>query len=174
MKYPAQSNNPFEQEVPYGTRRVIDGVECVYMPDPWTFPEGFGNAWCSVPELIKSGIKPREIPMTKIVYNDCYGGFDLSTEGTRYYAQLAGIQAKVESQGVFEQVIVGDTYFQAWMLSRTDPYLVKTVEDLGPKADGPYARLRIREVPAGSRYRIDEYDGLETVMLVDEYEWRLA
>lgn len=114
--------------------------------------------------------------MVKIVYNDCYGGFDLSTEGKIYYAQLAGLDLKVEPHPILVDQVrwADDKYFQAWMRSRTDPYLVKTVEDLGSKADGPYARLKIREVPAGSRYRIDEYKGLETVMLVDEYEWRLA
>lgn len=45
--------NPFEQEVPYGTIR--DGY--VYIPDPWTFPEGYGNAWCSIKELDKDRIK---------------------------------------------------------------------------------------------------------------------
>lgn len=113
--------------------------------------------------------------MVKIVYNDCYGGFDLSTEGKIYFAQLAGLEIKVEPHSILvDQVWLNGLYFQPWLLSRTDPRLVKTVEDLGPKADGSYARLRIREVPAGSRYRIEDYDGLETVMLADEYEWSVA
>ena len=55
-KHKGKWSNPFKQEVPYGTRCMIDGVEYVYIPDPWTFPEGYGNAWCSVTQLEKEGI----------------------------------------------------------------------------------------------------------------------
>lgn len=48
--------NPFKQEAPYGMRKVINGREYVYMPDPWTFPEGYGNAWCAIAQLEKDGI----------------------------------------------------------------------------------------------------------------------
>jgi len=34
--------------------------------------------------------------------------------------------------------------------------------------------LQIRELPEGTLYRIDEYDGRETVMTQDEYTWRVA
>lgn len=47
---------PMTQEHPYGMRRFFNGVEAVYMPDPWTFPEGYGNAWCSIEQLKKDGI----------------------------------------------------------------------------------------------------------------------
>lgn len=57
MKRANLNTSPFKQEAPYGTRKKIAGVEYVYMPDPWTFPEGYGNAWCSIPELIKDGLK---------------------------------------------------------------------------------------------------------------------
>ena len=55
-------SSPWEQEVPYGTRKTFNGIECVYMPDPWTFPEGYGNAWCSIPELERTGKSyPKEV-----------------------------------------------------------------------------------------------------------------
>lgn len=112
--------------------------------------------------------------MVKIVYNDCYGGFDLSTEGKIYYAKLLGYTDVKVVKKIFDQVYVNGEYFSTYKIPRTDPALIQTIEDLGSKADGPAARLRIREVPAGSRYRIEDYDGLETVMLADEYEWRVA
>lgn len=59
-------------------------------------------------------------------------------------------------------------------LSRTDPLLVEAVETLGDAASGDYASLAIREIPDGSRYRIDEYDGNESVMTPDDYEWSVA
>jgi hypothetical protein len=59
-------------------------------------------------------------------------------------------------------------------IPRTDAALVQTVEELGDAASGRFAELRIAEVPAGTRYRISEYDGLEAVMTVDSYEWEVA
>lgn len=53
-------SNPFEQEAPYGKRKIVEGVEYVYMPDPWTFPEGYGNAWCSVTLLKRDKIPARK------------------------------------------------------------------------------------------------------------------
>lgn len=57
---------------------------------------------------------------------------------------------------------------------RCDPVLIQVVEELGDAANGRYAKLRIHEVPAGSRYRIDEYDGFESIETPDSYEWSVA
>jgi len=59
-------------------------------------------------------------------------------------------------------------------ISRTDPALVQVVEELGDDANGTYAKLLIEELPAGTLYRIDEYDGNETVMTQDDYDWSVA
>lgn len=48
------------------------------------------------------------------------------------------------------------------------------VEELGKKADGDCAELAIEDVPAGTAYRIDEYDGSERVMTNDSYDWKIA
>lgn len=53
---------------------------------------------------------------------------------------------------------------------RHDPELVKTVEDLGSKANGSYAHLKIKELK-GNRYVIDEYDGSERVVEPDDINW---
>lgn len=53
---------------------------------------------------------------------------------------------------------------------RHDPELVKTVEDLGRKANGSHAHLRIKELK-GNRYIIDEYDGYERVVEPDDIKW---
>lgn len=57
---------------------------------------------------------------------------------------------------------------------RHDPALVQVVEELGAEANGGYANLAIYELPDGARYRIDEYDGSESVMEPDDYEWTVA
>ena len=53
---------------------------------------------------------------------------------------------------------------------RHDPELVKTVEDLGSKANGSHAHLNIKELK-GNRYIIDEYDGNERVVEPDDINW---
>jgi hypothetical protein len=64
---------------------------------------------------------------------------------------------------------------QTWYdrdVSRHDPVLVQVVEELGKKANGDHANLQI-EIVEGL-YRIDEYDGNETVVAPDGYEWQYA
>jgi hypothetical protein len=95
--------------------------------------------------------------MTKIVYNACYGGFSLSDTAMQRYAELAGYTDASDRD-----------------FNRADPLLVQVVEELGSAANGAHAKLRIAEVPAGSKYRIDEYDGAESVMTPDDYEWETA
>lgn len=46
---------------------------------------------------------------------------------------------------------------------RHDPDLVAVVEELGAKASGSYAQLRVVEVPDGVEYIIEEYDGNEHI-----------
>ena len=130
--------------------------------------------------------------MTRVVYNACYGGFGLSAEAVRRYAEIAGITLYEHTDEVFTSwyrvpreeyqrlIASGDyqaaneAYFSVSDMSRTDPALVQVVEELGERANDSFAQLFITEVPEGTRYRIDEYDGLESVMTVDDYEWSVA
>lgn len=45
---------------------------------------------------------------------------------------------------------------------RGDNDLIEVVEELGDEADGPFANLRIVEIPDGCEWEISEYDGVET------------
>ena len=138
--------------------------------------------------------------MTKIVYNACYGGFSLSHEAVMRYAEIKGItlytqkkygfthyylcppqeydrinaeeQANPVSPGRF--IRSNEMYFSDRDFERTDPILVQVVEELGDAANGRCAKLRITEVPAGTLYRIDEYDGFESVETKDSYDWKVA
>lgn len=47
--------------------------------------------------------------------------------------------------------------------NRTDPSLVQVIEELGEAANGACAKLRIIEIPDGTNYEIDEYDGMESI-----------
>jgi hypothetical protein len=83
-----------------------------------------------------------------IVINNCYGGFTLSEAAEAQYKEMTGITDK-------------DWYSRD--VARDDPYLVKIVRDMGEKANGSHAELRIVEVPAGVEWDIEEYDGNEWV-----------
>ena len=61
---------------------------------------------------------------------------------------------------------------QTWYynnVDRHDPVLVQVVEELGKNASGDFAELAIDEVDGP--YRIDEYDGFESVMTSGDYDW---
>jgi hypothetical protein len=136
--------------------------------------------------------------MTKVVYNACYGGFGLSREACKRYWELQGKEVWIENgdfMGIFTIWLVPpeerlekkewssmtmDERFaynkkhseQTWYdhnVSRHDPILVQVVEELGDKASGDCAKLAIAEVSGA--YRIDEYDGSESVKQPDGYDW---
>jgi len=50
-----------------------------------------------------------------------------------------------------------------WDEKRDDPRIVACVETLGDKANGTHAKLVVVEIPDGTDWEIDEYDGIETV-----------
>lgn len=55
-------------------------------------------------------------------------------------------------------------------MSRHDPVLIAAVETLGKKAGGAFADLQIATIK-GNKYRIDEYDGFESVLEPEDYDW---
>ncbi len=99
----------------------------------------------------------------KVVYNACYGGFSLSPKAGDLYEELSG--KKLQRYGDY---VWGDG------VSRSDPFLVQVVETLGKDASGQCAKLAITTVPKGCLYRIDEYDGLESVETPDTMDWTVA
>ena len=134
--------------------------------------------------------------MTKVVYNACYGGFGLSKEACQRYWDIQGQQVWIEdsqwgftvwlvppeerreqkewsSMTMDEHIAYNLAYSkQTWYnrnVDRHDPVLVQVVEELGDKANGEYAKLAIEEVHGS--YRIDEYDGNESVMTSGDYNW---
>ncbi|MCA2590205.1 MAG: hypothetical protein IM509_05495 [Microcystis sp. M31BS1] len=88
--------------------------------------------------------------MREVVINRCYGGFDLSEEAQELYLKLKNIT----SYSTVE-------YFYDHHLNRHDPILVSVVKQLGDRANGSFADLKVVEVQG--RYRINEYDGFETI-----------
>ena len=94
----------------------------------------------------------------KVVINTCYGGFGLSEEAQKRYVELTGS---------------GPAHW--YDMNRTDPCLIQVVEELGPAADGPHAKLKVVNVEGGSLFRINEYDGYEEIEYRDmDDSWILA
>jgi hypothetical protein len=81
----------------------------------------------------------------------------------------ATIEERVAANKKYDECVISDRE-----IDRADPALAQVVEELGDKANGMCAKLSIYEVPAGERYRIDEYDGYESVMQPGDYEWKKA
>lgn len=48
-------------------------------------------------------------------------------------------------------------------IERNDPALVQTVQELGKKANGDFAKLTIVEIPDDIGWTVEEYDGLERI-----------
>ena len=123
--------------------------------------------------------------MTKVVYNACYGGFGLSKEACQRYWDIKGQQVWIEQNPEFISLDMFNVWLvppeerlekayskQTWYnnyVDRHDPVLVQVVEELGDKANGMCAELAIDEVDGP--YRIDEYDGFESVESPDSYAW---
>jgi hypothetical protein len=102
--------------------------------------------------VIEYEIAEKIMRKRKVVHNACIGSFNLSDEAC--------------SLG---QSISGDSNWDYSEIPRHDPVLIEVVERLGSKASGENAKLEIAEV--SGKYRIDEYDGAESVKTPDSYDW---
>lgn len=129
----------------------------------------------------------------KIVINTCYGGFSISEKALFRLAELKGITLYPEKTHTFfttywtvptkpEGILSNDDFHRASMedrrksnrlyeeytmdnrpSDRSDPDLVKVVEELGDEASGDCACLKVIEIPDDVEYTIEEYDGNEWI-----------
>lgn len=123
--------------------------------------------------------------VTSIVYNNCYGGFGLSDEAILLYCKLANIDVFPETYSSYTIFWLSPStgnpeidrkrqFMDVENISRSDPILVSVVETLEKKANGSCSDLRIITLPKGTLYKIDEYDGNETVVISDNVIWNIA
>ncbi len=128
--------------------------------------------------------------MQKIVTNRCYGGFGLSEQAMQRYAEIKGISLYPESDAydttywtvpedqrpklmnwsrasAAERAADNEAHNKAILyagdISRDDPDLIQTVEELGKAANDDHADLKVTEIPDGVEWEIEEYDGLEHI-----------
>jgi len=105
----------------------------------------------------------------KIVINDCFGGFSLSDEAMEW------IKEHTDDPEILKE-IEDDKFSNRWgkqyfgylfrhggMGQRDHPLLIQVVEELGERANGDCAELKIVEIPDDVKWGIEEYDGAEHV-----------
>ena len=107
--------------------------------------------------------------MRKVVINECYGGFELSDEAYEKMIEYGygGIKKFDGNDSIFHI-----KYYFAVEPERTDITLIKVVEELGERANGMCADLKIHEIEG--LYRICEYDGMEWIETPDNIDWSYA
>ena len=91
----------------------------------------------------------------KVAINTCYGGFRLSEKAKKRYKEISGKEVPWD-------------YWDA--IPRHDPALIQTIEELGEDANRYDNSIVIEEIP-GNRYRIEEYDGMETIHCPEDENW---
>jgi hypothetical protein len=126
----------------------------------------------------------------KVAYNGNYGGFALSDEAVKWLEQnareevkefLAAERVRLTESRKHDKYASLSTLestmgyslmydFQEDGMRRHDPDLIRVIEELGSPAGSPYSDLKIAEI-SGRAYRIDEYDGWETISEPDDYNW---
>lgn len=109
----------------------------------------------------------------KVAINNSYGGFNLSDKAFELLLDRKGVKyEKVESRYsdiwlYYEKgharnddfFISRDDYYS----DRSDPDLIKIIEELGEDADGYASSLKIVNIPEDIEWHISSYDGLEHV-----------
>lgn len=105
--------------------------------------------------------------MYKVVVNGCFGGFGVSEQGAEWLLANGASpdKVRVHREGRFNYVSVD--------LERHDPLLVRMVETLGSAANGDCAKLFVHTMEQ-PLYRIDEYDGSESVEEPGQAVWTNA
>ena len=98
----------------------------------------------------------------KIVINAAHGGFHVSEDFLKHY----NIPYEMND---FNIPVPKET------ITRTDKRLIEYIKTHGSKAaSSRLSNLVVKKIPAGTAYRISEYDGYEYIEYRDEIEWQIA
>ncbi len=100
----------------------------------------------------------------EVLYNTKYGGFGVSEKAEELY-----VKYKKEAD---PEVVIGPLEFIHF--ARTSPFWLRVFHELGDEFNSPYCKAAVKVIPKRYRYfyRIDEYDGKETV-LIDHQKYEL-
>ena len=87
----------------------------------------------------------------KVIINTDFGGFGISEKAFELYKQRTGFESLPSHRC--------DEYY------RDDPIMISVIEELAEEGNDRYSSLEVVEIPDDYGYAIDEYDGLETIIL---------
>jgi hypothetical protein len=127
----------------------------------------------------------------KIILNKCFGGFDVSRKAYELYCKKIGktayfygldydndcyVRELQEESLIFycltkdygntvaeEDINWKEDHLNLNRSHREDSVLIEVVEELNSAANGICANLKVVEIPDGTYYEIDDYDGRETL-----------
>lgn len=129
----------------------------------------------------------------EIVINQCFGGFGLSDEAVRLYKEYIHEKApdlvfsdtffnrkqsnraihwseNFSSRKVYQETNNKNIFENkdpkndiGIKLPRYDPCLIRVVKELGERANGPFACLKIVEIPEDIKWTIEAFDGFEWI-----------
>lgn len=101
----------------------------------------------------------------KVLVNECYGGYGISSEAGKLWLERKGISYQIYEDTY--QLIVsidGETQSIGNYIGRTDETLIEIFEEKGSEfTSGPHAEVALIEIPDGCQYNIHEYDGTEYI-----------
>lgn len=107
----------------------------------------------------------------KVVYNASFGGFSLSVQAAMWLAERGNNEATEFLAGSVDDSDMFSLPFYCWELPRHSRLLIECVETLGSDtASGKFSELKIAALK-GDRYKIEEYDGSESIVEPEDIEW---
>ncbi len=95
----------------------------------------------------------------KVVINRRFGGYCLSDEALQYM----GLTLEPNLYSLRDGRDLMTNMRTPFQNDRSNPLLVKCVEELGERANGRVAELHVVEIPDGVTFEITEYDGMEEI-----------
>lgn len=125
----------------------------------------------------------------KVLINNSYGGFGISFYAAEEYAKRKGLVAHFQKYGSNQEISFQEAREAKYGVffwfstpsgqevnspSRYDATLIQIVEELGEKANGSAANLSVEEIPDGTAFIINEYDGMESICYRDDIPWIIA
>ena len=137
----------------------------------------------------------------KVVINNCFGGFSISNFAYKELLRRKGkecyfyvwnypngyyrieddpdkhfsVMVSTKDYGKHTDNIETEHFVYYREEIRMDADFISMIEEFGSdKCSGRYAELVIVDIPAGAYFRIDEYDGFESIEYRDDIDWMIA
>jgi hypothetical protein len=114
--------------------------------------------------------------MKKVAYNNKYGGFGISHAVLDRMIELGHSDAILKKKELDLLQSKHDCHWKTVYLEdpkpaikRHDPILIQAIEELGDSANGECASIKIEEMNDNDHYQIKEYDGKETLKILNLY-----